>query len=115
MFRLEQARAHAALQSADEAASRAMEAAGLLTDAGAADAGRGYALIAEVFAGIGNRPKAIELYELADQLLTEGGRYSNEVSARWAELLEQEGRKDEALELLKRAMRTQTESRSQSR
>jgi tetratricopeptide (TPR) repeat protein len=115
VFLLDQARAYGQLGRNDEAASLAMQASGLLTDVSPGDAGRGYALIAEVFAGVGDRAKAIELYELADELLQEGGRWSNEVSARWAELLEQEGRKDEALELLKRAMRTQTESRSQSR
>jgi tetratricopeptide (TPR) repeat protein len=114
VFRLEQARAFAQLGRTEEAASRAMEASGLLAEAGPGDAGRGYALVAEVFADLGDRPKAIELYELADELVADGGRFSTNISARWAELLEQEGRKDEALELLKRAMRTQTESRSQS-
>jgi tetratricopeptide (TPR) repeat protein len=115
VFLLDQARAYGQLGRNEEAASLAMQASGLLTDVSPGDAGRGYALIAEVFANVGDRAKAIELYELADELLQEGGRWSNEVSARWAELLEQEGRKDEALELLKRAMRTQTESRSPSR
>jgi len=112
VFRLEEARAYAQLGRAEEAASRAMESTGMLAEVGPGDAGRGYALVAEVFAELGDRAKAIELYELADELLAEGGRFSVDVSARRAELLEQEGRKDEALELLKRAMRTRTESRS---
>ena len=115
VFRLEEARAYAQLGRNEEAASRAMESAGLLAEVGPGDAGRGYALVAEVFAELGDRAKAIELYELADELLADGGRFSNDVAARRAELLEQEGRKDEALELLKRAMRTQTESRSPAR
>jgi tetratricopeptide (TPR) repeat protein len=115
VFRLEEARAYAQLGRNEEAASRAMESAGLLAEVGPGDAGRGYALVAEVFADLGDRAKAIELYELADELLADGGRFSNDVAARRAELLEQEGRKDEALELLKRAMRAQTESRSPDR
>jgi tetratricopeptide (TPR) repeat protein len=115
VFRLEAARAYAQLGRNEEAASRAMESAGLLAEVSPGDAGRGYALVAEVFADLGDRAKAIELYELADELLAEGGRFSNDVSARRAELLEQEGRKDEALELLKRAMWTQTRSRSPAR
>jgi tetratricopeptide (TPR) repeat protein len=112
VFQLEEARAYAQLGRNEEAASRAMESTGLLGEVGPGDAGRGYALVAEVFAELGDRAKAIELYELADELLAKGGRFSVDVSARRAELLEQEGRKDEALELLKRAMRTRTESRS---
>jgi tetratricopeptide (TPR) repeat protein len=115
MFKLEQARAFGQLGHNEDAASSAMSASGLLTDISPGDAGRGYALVAEVFAELGDRPKAIELYELADELLAEGGKYSNDVSARWAELLEQEGRKDEALELLKRAMRAHTVTRSPAR
>jgi tetratricopeptide (TPR) repeat protein len=115
MFRLEQARATAQLGHAEEAAGLAMEASGLVGEASPSDAGRAYALVADVFAGLGDHARAIELYELADATLPEDSRVRRDVAGRWAELLEQEGRKDEALDLLKRAMRTQTESRTPSR
>jgi tetratricopeptide (TPR) repeat protein len=112
MFKLEQARAYAQLGRNDEAGGLAMEASALLTEASPSDAGRAYALIAEVFGNLGDRAKAIELYELADETLPTDNRYRNDVAARRAELLEQEGRKDEALELLKQAMRLQSESQT---
>jgi tetratricopeptide (TPR) repeat protein len=115
MFRLEQARATAQLGHAEEAAGLAMEASGLVGDASPSDAGRAYALVADVYAGLGDHARAIELYELADATLPENSRVRRDVAARWAELLEQEGRKDEALELLKRAMHIQSESRSPAR
>jgi tetratricopeptide (TPR) repeat protein len=115
MFRLEQARAVAQLGRAEEAAGLAMEASGLVGDASPSDAGRAYALVADVFAGLGDHARAIELFELADETLPPNSRVRRDVAARWAELLEQEGRKDEALELLKRAMQIQSESRSSAR
>lgn len=115
MFKLEQARAYAQLGRKDEAGPLAMEAAGLLNDASPTDAGRAYALVAEVFADLGDRDRAIELYELAEEKRPFDNNVRREIAGRLAELLEEAGRKDEALELLKRAMRTQTESRSPAR
>ena len=112
MFRLETARALAQLERPEEAAAYAMEASGLVADASPSDAGRAYALVADVFAGLGDRARALELYELADETLPPDSRVRRDVAPRHAELLEQDGRKDEALELLKRAMRTQSESRT---
>lgn len=112
MFRVEQARALAQLGHTEEAVAVAMEASGLVADASPSDAGRAFALVAEVFSSLGDRARAIELYELAYETLPPGSRSHRDLAARRAELLEQEGRKDEALELLKRAMRVQSESRS---
>jgi tetratricopeptide (TPR) repeat protein len=114
MFKLETARALAQLERGEEAGAHAMEASGLVGDASPSDAGRAYALVADVFAELGDRARALELYELADEVLPADSRVRRDVAPRHAELLEQEGRKDDALELLKRAMRTQSESRSQS-
>ena len=47
LFRLEEARALLQLGERDEAASIAMESAGLLADASPIDAGRGYTVMAE--------------------------------------------------------------------
>jgi tetratricopeptide (TPR) repeat protein len=110
MFRLEAARALAQLGRREEAGAYAMEASGLVGDASPSDAGRAYALMADVFAGLGDRARALELYELADETLPADSRVRRDVAPRHAELLEQEGRKDDALELLKRAMKVQTES-----
>jgi tetratricopeptide (TPR) repeat protein len=110
MFRMEQARALAQLGQNEEAASLAMEAAGAFRDASPSDAARGFALVAEVFAGLGDRARALELYELADETLPVDNRIRRDIATRRAELLEQEGRKDEALELLKQAMRIESES-----
>jgi tetratricopeptide (TPR) repeat protein len=90
---------------AEKAASLAMQAAGLLEDASPHDAGRGYALVAEVYEQLGDRAKALELYELAaERLEAQPGRYLVEVYSKLARLLEDDGQKDEALEVLKRAV-----------
>jgi tetratricopeptide (TPR) repeat protein len=113
LFRLEQARAYAQLGAKEEAAAFAMEAAGLFGDSGRSDAGRAYAFVADVFADLGDRPRALELYELADEMRPVDDRVRRDIAARRAELLEQEGRKDEALDVLKRAMQAQRQERAQ--
>ena len=112
MFRLEHARALAQLGETEQAAALAMGASGLFAEASPSDAGRAYALVAQVFTDLGDRARAIEIYELAAETLPLDSQYHGEIAAHRAELLEQEGRKDEALELLKRAMRLQTESQA---
>jgi tetratricopeptide (TPR) repeat protein len=110
LFRLEEARALVQLDRREEAASIAMEAAGLLKEAAPHDAGRGYALVAEIFADLGDKARARELYELAVDVLeaVPTTRYSIEVHAKLADLLEAEGLKDEALAVLKRAVSTRS-------
>jgi tetratricopeptide (TPR) repeat protein len=111
LFRLEEARALLKLGERDEAASIAMESAGLLTDASPIDAGRGYLVMAEVFEELGDRTKAREIYELAADLLSGlPTRYLLEVYQKLAALLEAEGQKDEALEVLKKAVAVQAET-----
>ena len=112
MFRLEHARALAQLGEKEQAAGLAMEASGLFAESSPSDAGRAYALVAQVFTDLGDRARAIEIYELAAETLPLDSQYHGEIAARRAELLEQSGRKDEALEVLKNAMRLQTESQS---
>jgi tetratricopeptide (TPR) repeat protein len=108
LFRLEEARALVQLDRREEAASIAMEAAGLLKEAAPHDAGRGYALVAEIFEDLGDRARARELYELAVEVLeaVPTTRYSIEVHSKLADLLEAEGLTDEALAVLKRAVST---------
>jgi tetratricopeptide (TPR) repeat protein len=111
LFRLEEARALMQLGERDEAAAIAMESAGVLSDASPFEAGRGYTVVADVFQQLGDTAKARELYELAAELLSPvASRYVLEVYQKLAELLEAEGRKDEALEVLKKAVSAQAES-----
>ncbi len=104
LFRLEKARALAKLGRDEEAIGMAMEVAGTLAERNRTDAGRAYAVAAEVFAERGEPSRAIELYELAADHMAETPTYLVDVYSKMAELLEAEDRKDEALELLKRAV-----------
>jgi tetratricopeptide (TPR) repeat protein len=114
MFRIEQARALAQLGQGEAAASLAMEASASIGEASPSDSARAYGLLAEIFAGLGDRGRALELYELADDARPIDSHVRRELATRRAELLEQEGRKDEALEVLKRAMQAQTDARTPS-
>jgi tetratricopeptide (TPR) repeat protein len=110
LFGLEEARALLQLGERDRAAAIAMESAGLLADASPFEAGRGYTIVAEVFEELGDRAKARELYELAADLLQPAAsRYVLEVYQKLARLLEADGRQDEALDVLKKAVAVQTE------
>jgi tetratricopeptide (TPR) repeat protein len=111
VLRLERARALARLGRAGEATALAADVIGALPEADAVAAGRCYGLAAGVFHETGDRARAIELYERAAELLTATpNAYRLDVLSRLAELLEAEGRTDEALAILKQAVRTQTES-----
>jgi tetratricopeptide (TPR) repeat protein len=110
LFGLEEARALLQLGERDRAAAIAMESAGLLADASPFEAGRGYTIVADVFEELGDRAKARELYELAVELLQPAAsRYVLDVYQKLARLLEAEGRKDEALDVLKKAVAVQAE------
>jgi tetratricopeptide (TPR) repeat protein len=109
LFGLEQARALLKLGRTEEAHEKATEASGVLTATSRIDAVRCYALLADLFAETGERERAIELYELAAGSLGDAQTpLLFDVHARWAELLEQEGRQDEALDVLKRAVQYRT-------
>lgn len=104
-FRLERARALAQLGEREQAAAEAMAVSALLQQVDPHDAARCYVLIGDVFADLGDRPRALELYELGAELL--GDRRSAHASLayeRLAKLLEEEGRTEEALQALKRAL-----------
>ena len=110
LFGLEEARALLQLGERDRAAAIAMESAGLLADASPFEAGRGYTIVADVFEELGDHAKARELYELAVELLQPAAsRYVLDVYQKLARLLEAEGRKDEALDVLKKAVAVQAE------
>jgi tetratricopeptide (TPR) repeat protein len=105
LFQLEKARALVKLGRSAEAKRIAQDSAELLEEASPVDAGRGYTVVADVYEQLGDRDKAIEVYEHAAALLSVSpSRYVLEVYAKLADLLEAEGRKDDALETLKKAV-----------
>jgi tetratricopeptide (TPR) repeat protein len=111
-YRLERARALAALDRHEEAASLAMAIAGRLADVQPVDRGRAYFLLAGVWLDLGERARAQELYELAIEC-AEAQAPSKYLIAAYrglAELLKAEGRRDEALDLLERALNVQAAS-----
>ena len=104
-YRLEEARALAATGRTEEAAAVAMHVSGVIADANVEDAGRSYTLLADLFAELGDVPRARELYELAAELLERNpNRYLVRVYRQHADLLESQGETVEAMELLKRAV-----------
>jgi tetratricopeptide (TPR) repeat protein len=108
LFQLERARALVQLGRSDEATRLAQMSAALLEDASPVDAGRGHAIVAEIYEELGDRRRAIDTYEHSAELLSVNpSRYLLEVYAKLADLLEGEGRKDEALEVLKKAVAVQ--------
>jgi tetratricopeptide (TPR) repeat protein len=108
LFELEKARALVRLGRGPDAERLARESAAVLEEASLVDAGRGYTVVGEVYEQLGDTSRAIETYEHAAELLSQSpSRYLLEVYAKLADLLEAEGRKDDALEVLKRAVTAQ--------
>jgi len=108
VFRLERARALVQLDRKDEAGALAIESAELLADVAPHDAGRGYALIGEILEAVGDTAGARKRYEQAVELLAPGpSRYVLDAYSKLATLHEAEGRSDEALTVLKKAMALQ--------
>ena len=103
-FRLEEARALALLGRNEEAAAAAMVVPGLLADAEPADAARAYTVLGDVHRRLGDTARAREIWELAVELFErEPNPYVAEVYERLGTLYEEEGRTNEALQMLKRA------------
>lgn len=104
-YRIEEARALARLGRKEEAAALAMQITGVLTEARPEDAARAYTLTADVFADLGERERAQELYELAIEILERNpNRYLVEAYTKLADLLESGGRTDEAFAAMKKAL-----------
>lgn len=106
-FRIEEARALVLLERNDEAGTAAMSIQGLLADAEPDDAGRAYTVLGDVYRQLGDGARAQEIWELAvERLEREPNPYIGEVYERLGTLLEEEGRTEEALQMLKRAYGT---------
>jgi tetratricopeptide (TPR) repeat protein len=105
-YRLEEARALARIGRSEEAAALAMQISGLIADAHPEDAARSYSVLAGVFEDLGDRGRAKELYELAAELLEprKPNRFLVDVYSSLADIAESEGRKEEAYELMKKAV-----------
>ncbi len=108
-FRLEEARALAAIGEHDRAGSLAMSLRAEFGDAHPVDSGRAFVVLGEVFEAIGERERAQEVYELAIERLEEQapGRYLVKAYKRLGTLLRERGQRDEALELFERALGVQ--------
>ena len=108
-YRVEEARALAALGRQEEAAALAMEITPRLGEAEPLEGGRAFVILGGVFEDLGDPARARELYELGIELLEAQPptRHLVEAYKGLAQLLEAEGRPDEALETLKRALGVQ--------
>jgi tetratricopeptide (TPR) repeat protein len=108
-FRIEEARALAALGEREEAAALAMAAAADMTGVDALDAGRAHALLGEIYADLGDTYRAQEVLELAIEQLEQQAptRYLVQAYRRLAAVLKGKGDTDAALEVLERALSVQ--------
>jgi tetratricopeptide (TPR) repeat protein len=108
-YRIDQARALAALGESEQAAAIAMELTHQLGDTHVCDAARAYQLIAEIWERLDEPERAQELYELAIEGLEThpSSRYLVAAYRQLAGLLKQQGRTDDALGLLEKAVAVQ--------
>jgi tetratricopeptide (TPR) repeat protein len=111
-YRLEQARALAALGQREAAGALAMELSSQLGENRSIDAGRAFALLGRIFAELGEPAKARELLELAIEILEERGqtRFLVKAYTALAALLKESGDSDGALASLERALGVQAQS-----
>jgi tetratricopeptide (TPR) repeat protein len=110
-FRIEQARALLAAGRRDEAASVALAASAAMTELSSVDAGRSYAIVADVFLELEEEERALELLELAiEHLAATPNRYLVDAYRKLGELLERRGDHVAALEIYKRGMQVQVEA-----
>ena len=103
-FAIERARALVQLGRHDEAAPLARAAAERMSDLSAIDAGRALAILGEAYERQDDAEAAIDAYREAAEILPVSDRYRLEVHSKLASLLRAEGRTEEALEILTRAV-----------
>jgi len=113
-FALEEARALAELGELDRAVSLAMSTASAFSHANPVDFGRSFGELAAIFETKGERAHALELYELAIELLeSRPNRFLAAVYAKYGELLEASGRDREALSVFKKGAQLHAQLESQ--
>lgn len=105
-FKIEEARALAALGDAERAGALAIEVTQTLGEIEPTDSGRAYALLGEIFATIGDGARAREVLELAVDFLERQppSRYLVAAFKQLAALLREQGQPERALDVLERAM-----------
>lgn len=104
-FAAEETRALLELGRVSEAARRAFELLENVDALEPLDRGRAFVLVGNVFRADGDHERALEQYERAINALQEaGGLFLVEAATRYSELLEEVGRTDEALAVLRSAM-----------
>jgi tetratricopeptide (TPR) repeat protein len=108
MFTVERARALSALGEGEEAVELLVPILPQLSAGAPKDAARAYAAIADVFRRQGDIARALELYELAVEQAPVADRHVVEALTAMAEIHEEQGNGDMALELLKRALAART-------
>lgn len=108
-YRIEEARALAALGEREAAASLAMEAGNELRGIDAVDAGRAYALLGGIYADLDDLSRAQELLELSVEQLEQQApnRYLVQAYKRLAEVFKAKGDTEAALGVLERALGVQ--------
>jgi len=109
LYRIQEARALAALGESEAAAALAMELTGAIGDRHADDVGRAYLLLGEIFDDLGEPERARELLELAVEGLERQApsRYLVQAYKRLAALLKERGDTDAAFSVLERALGVQ--------
>lgn len=114
VFRVELARALVELGRLDEAIVPAEAAAAELHEVSPIDAGRAHDVLATALRRQGELEAAIQASERALTLLPVNDRYRLAVSSNLAEMLREQGRSDEALDVLSDAVRSQSGERQLS-
>lgn len=105
-FSVEEARALLALGRIKTAAKAASRALTVIDSLEPGDRGRAYVVLGDVFAESGDHDRAQELWELAlSYLLDTGKPYVMDAATRLSELLEERGQAEEALRVLKKALK----------
>jgi len=104
MFAVERARALSALGEGDEAAAVLLGIVPRLNAAAPKDAARAYLAVADIFRAQGDIARALELYELAVEQAPIPGRSVAAALTAMAEIYEEQGKPQLALDLLKRAL-----------
>jgi tetratricopeptide (TPR) repeat protein len=107
MFTIERARALAALDEREQAAALLLGIVPRLNSAAPVNAARAYAGAADVFRSQGDTVRALELYELAVETSPVPNRHVAEAMKAMAEIYEETGEPQKALELLKQAFSAQ--------
>jgi len=104
MFTVERARALSALGEGDQAVELLLGIVPRLNAAAPQDAARAYAAVADVFRQQGDVARALEIYELAVEQAPIDNRHVVAALSAMAEIHEEQGNGEMALELLKRAL-----------